>query len=48
MRDGVAKWIARGEARETDRLLATPLENMSAEQRDAMRQRLAARKVQPG
>jgi DNA primase len=46
MRDGVAKWIARGEARETGRLLATPLENMSAEQRDAMRQRLAARKVQ--
>jgi len=48
MRDGVVKWIARGEARETGRLLATPLENMSAEQRDAMRQRLAARKVQPG
>ncbi|MEO8976990.1 MAG: toprim domain-containing protein, partial [Casimicrobiaceae bacterium] len=48
MRDGVAKWIARGEARETGRLLATPLENMNAEQREAMRQRLAARKVQPG
>ena len=47
MRDGVAKWIARDVARETNRLLATPLESMSAEQRDAMRQRLAARKVQP-
>jgi len=47
MRDGVAKWIERGVARETNRLLATPLESMSAEQRDAMRQRLAARKVQP-
>ena len=48
MRDGAAKWISRGEARETDRLLGTPLEKMSAEERDAMRQRLAARKVQPG
>ena len=47
LRDGVAKWIARNEARETDRLLATPLEQMSPEQREAMRQRLAALKVQP-
>ncbi len=47
IRDGVAKWIIRSDARETDRLLATPLEKMSAEERDAMRQRLATRKVQP-
>ncbi len=46
LRDGVVKWIARREARETDRLLATPLERMSPEERLAMRQRLAVRKVQ--
>ncbi|HEV8503216.1 MAG TPA: DNA primase [Casimicrobiaceae bacterium] len=46
LRDGVAKWVARREARETDRLLATPLERMSPEERLAMRQRLAVRKVQ--
>jgi DNA primase len=46
LRDGVVKWVARREARETDRLLATPLERMSPEERLAMRQRLAARKVQ--
>jgi hypothetical protein len=46
LRDGVAKWAARRESRETDRLLATPLERMSPEERSVMRQRLAARKVQ--
>jgi DNA primase len=47
LRDGVSKWIAQREARETERLLATPLERMTAEDREAMRQRLAVRKVQP-
>ncbi len=44
LRDGVAHWIRQREARETGKLLATPLEQMSAEEREALRQRLTAAK----
>ena len=45
--EGVAKWKAQREAKETGRLLGTPLEQMSADERDTIRQRLGAGKAPP-
>jgi hypothetical protein len=41
--DGVATWRGQRAARETGRLLATPLDQMSDAQKEALRARLAAR-----
>jgi DNA primase len=45
LRDGAARWAAQRSARETGRLLATPLGEMSTEEREALRQRLAPRQA---
>ncbi len=47
LRDGIARWTARREAARTDRLLEVPLERMTAAEREAVRQRLGARKARP-
>ncbi|MBS0321966.1 MAG: DNA primase [Proteobacteria bacterium] len=43
-RDGIATWLGQRAARETGRMLETPFSEMSADEKDALRARLTARR----